>query len=182
MKKDLYKKPNAILLIFIALSICMSVNYGWSQQKDSTFYSKNTTYVDFASKGAFYSINYDKIFHQKKKFTLSYRIGFSILEDGIAMPLGVNLFTGKGNSHVEYSLTVIPYIDHYKSFLSSNDLSDKYLYVVPGIGYRFQKPTGGIFFKIVVSPMIFLDPPSSNFWKMDPKLYFAGNVGIGFSF
>lgn len=155
---------------------------GLGQEKENPFVAKNSIYADFASKGAFYSINYDRIFYQGNKLTFSYRLGFSVLEDAIAIPVGVNLYTGKGNSHLEYSLTLIPYVDHYKSFLSSNDLSDKYLYVVPGIGYRYQRPQGGFFFKVVLSPTVFLDPPSSNFWKMDPKFYITANIGLGYSF
>ena len=76
----------------------------------------------------------------------------------------------------------MPYIDKYKSFLSKNDLSDKYIYIIPGIGYRYQKQNGGFFFKAVLSPMIILDPRSNDFWKMNPEIYVAGSIGFGLSF
>ncbi len=168
----------------VILFICLNISTGKikSEQKDTIFSSKNTFYIDFCTKGAFYSINYDRIFYGKNRIYLTYRFGFSILTDAIAFPVGINLFTGKKNSHLEYSLTVVPYIDHYKSLGSDNDLSDKYLYVIPGLGYRFQKPKGGFFIKAVISPTIFLDPPSDDFWNMDPKLYFTANMGIGLTF
>ncbi len=168
------------LLILFAIS-AHSQNF-YAQKKDSTFTKRNTLYAGFANEGAIYSINYDRVFSQNKKLAWSYRIGFSLLENAIAIPVGINLFTGKGNSHVEYSFTVIPYVDKYRSFLSSDDLSDKYIYLIPGIGYRFQQPKGGIFLKALISPTVFLDPPSSNFWKMDPKLEFLAHIGIGYNF
>ncbi|NJO92788.1 MAG: hypothetical protein HC831_30345 [Chloroflexia bacterium] len=168
-------------LMILLIIFAYSENF-YAQKKDSTFTARNTFYAGFTNEGAIYSINYDRIFSQNNKLAWSYRIGLSILENAIAMPIGINLFTGKGNSHAEFSFTVIPYVDKYRSFLSSDDLSDKYIYLIPGIGYRFQKPKGGIFFKALVSPTVFLDPPSSNFWKMDPKLKFLAHVGIGYSF
>jgi hypothetical protein len=171
-----------IFLLMLFLYQFASMNIGNCQNYNEVLFKRNTIFLDFSTKGAIYSINYDRIFNQRKSINLSGRIGFSILKDAIAFPVGINLFTGKGSSHVEFSLTFIPYIDHYKSFLSKNDLSDKYIYVVPGLGYRFQKPNGGFFFMLTVSPTIFLDPPSSNFWNMDPRLYFTGSLGLGLSF
>ncbi|MEN8119980.1 MAG: hypothetical protein ABFS35_06525 [Bacteroidota bacterium] len=169
-----------ILVVFVCL--LFSINIGLSQNKDSTFLSRNTFYLDVASKGAYYSLNYDRIFRQGDKLNYSFRIGFSILKDVVALPLGVNLFTGKKDNHLEFNITVMPYIDQYKSFLSKNDLSDKYLYVVSGIGYRYQKWGGGFFFKTALSPMLILDPRSSDFWKMDPEVKVAVNISAGWSF
>ena len=167
-------------LVLLGITLFSSTVFG--QQNDSAFLSKNTIYIDLSSRGAYYSVNYDRIFYKRNNENFSYRIGFTILEDVIALPLGVNLFVGRNNSYVEFGVTVMPYMDKYKSFLSSNDLSDKYLYIIPAIGYRFQKQNGGLFFKAGVSPMIILDPPSSNFWKMDPKVYATGNIAFGLSF
>jgi len=175
-------KHNIIKVIALLLFIFGATNTLFSQERDSTKLSRNTFYIDFSSKGAYYSINYDRVFSIGKKLCYSYRLGFSVLENAIALPLGINLCTGKGSSHAEFSLTLMPYMDEYKSFLSSNDLSDKYLYVIPAVGYRYQKRRGGLFFKLALSPMLVLDPPSSNFWKMDPKMYAAGNIGVGWSF
>jgi len=167
-----------IILLFFTISPIIRAN---SFQNDTSLLKKNTVYLDFSSKGAYYSINYDRVFFQKK-VNLSYWLGFTILAEAVAMQIGTNLFFGKQNSHAEVSLTVMPYIDKYQSMWTDNDLSDKYIYIIPGFGYRYQKPTGGIFFKASVSPMVVLDPPSDDFWKMDPKLFFAANLGIGLNF
>jgi hypothetical protein len=166
------------LFLFIFASICN----GYCQQSDKVLFKRNTIFADFATKAALYSINYDRIFRQYKTVNLSGQIGICVLKEDIAFPIGINLFTGKGNSHVEYSLIFVPYIESYKSFLHKNDLSDKRIFIEPGVGYRFQKPNGGFFFKAVVSPTLYLDPPSDYFWRMDPKLYLIANVGLGLSF
>ena len=172
-------KRNIFVILLCSFLFGLNPHKGFSQNDD---FKRNTFYAGFANDGALYSINYDRIFNSKKKFLLSYRIGFSILEDAVSAPLGINMITGKNSSHAEFSFTIMPYIDKYQSFLSNNDISDTYIYLIPGFGYRFQKPQGGFFFRVMASPTIFLDPPSSNFWKMDPRLKFIIGGGLGYSF
>jgi hypothetical protein len=145
-------------------------------------FRKQTIYIEAASKGAFYSINYDRLFHKREKSSLSYRVGAFIEKDGIAFPMGLSLFTGKQQHHADFSLVLTPYIDHYHSFLAKEDLSDKYLYIASTAGYRYQKVQGGLFFKIAIGPLLFLDPPSDHFWNMDPKLYGVCYGGAGITF
>lgn len=153
-----------------------------AQSRQNNFTARNTLFADFATRGAFYSVNYDRIFKEGQQLTKSYRAGFSVTGKTIALPLGINFFTGHNASHMEISLTLVPYIDNYKSFLSASDLSDKKMLIIPGLGYRYQQPEGGFFFKAVAAPAIHLDPPSDNFWKMDGKLYPVLTIGAGYSF
>jgi hypothetical protein len=176
-----YIKPFAAIL-FTTAAILFLLPASKAQSTQNNFTARNTLYADFATRGAYYSVNYDRIFKEGQRFTKSYRAGFSVTAKTIALPLGINFFTGHHVSHMEYSLTLVPYIDKYKSFLSANDLSDKKMLIIPGIGYRYQQPEGGFFFKAVAAPAIHLDPPSDNFWKMDGKLYPVLTVGAGYSF
>lgn len=98
------------------------------------------------------------------------------------MPLGIIFFTGHKASHAEFSFTAVPYIETYKDLFSGNNLSDKKMYLLPGAGYRYQKQEGGFFFKVIAGPIIYLDPPSDHFWKMDSKIYPGISAGTGFSF
>lgn len=168
--------------IVISVFLLFIINIGYSQDKGSAVLARNTLYIDLATKGAYYSLNYDRIFHQGDKLNFSGKIGFSIFKDVLALPLGINLFTGKKNHHFDLGIIFMPYIEKYKSFLSKNDLSDKFLYIIPGIGYRYQKQEGGFYFKTTFSPMLILDPRSSDFWKMDPEVKVAVNIGAGWSF
>jgi hypothetical protein len=144
--------------------------------------ARNTVYADFLSRDVYYSINYDRVFSEGEKFNKSYRAGFSVFRNIIALPLGINFFSGQGNSHFEFGVTLMPYVEDYKKLFSSGSLSDKKLDIIPGAGYRYQKPGGGFFFKIIAAPIIHLDPRSDNFWKMDGKLYPGGSIGAGVSF
>ncbi len=167
------------LAVIVTSLLLVFTHSGYSQQ---THVTRNTVYADFASKGATYSLNYDRIFSVGEKFTKSYRVGCSVLKNAIAFPLGINFITGHNASHAEFGVTAVPYIETYKDLFSGNNQSDKKLYIIPGAGYRYQKTTGGFFFKAIVAPIIYLDPPSDNFWKMDGKVYAGGTIAAGFSF
>ncbi|MFM2326654.1 MAG: hypothetical protein RIR31_856 [Bacteroidota bacterium] len=169
------------LLFFEVIVLSIFINTLYAQPAINTT-ARNTIYADFASKGALYSLNYDRVFSHGATFTKSYRAGFCILNNAVALPLGINFFTGQNTGHLELSITLVPYIEKYQSLFKSGNLADKKMYIIPGIGYRYQKPEGGFFFKVAVAPLIYLDPPSDNFWKMDGKVYPGLNAGAGFSF
>lgn len=171
-----------IIYILTVLLLVTSLQKIYSQASDSVSIAKNTFYAGFANEGAIYSINYDRVFNTANNNSWSYRAGFSILDNAIAIPFGIHFLKGKLHSHFEVSLTIIPYLYKYQSFLSNDDKSDKQAYLVPSIGYRFQKPRGGFFFRGYISPAIFLDPPSDNFWKMNPQIKFLAGCGLGYSF
>ena len=167
----------ATILCFFAVQSAV-----YAQREKANKTGRNTIYADFASKGAYYSINYDRVFRRGEKLSWSYRVGFSILKDAIAVPLGIHLFTGRYAHHAEFSITGVPYVEKYTKLFSSGNLSDKKIYVIPGTGYRYQKKEGGFFCRVVVSPLIYLDPPSDDFWNMESKLYLGINGGVGISF
>ena len=167
-----------IPVVFLLFFCCQSI----SGQNRNTDIKKHTVYIDVSTRGPVYTINYDRIFIKRDKVSFSYRIGFFLLKDEIAMPLGISLITGKHDHHAEFSLTLTPDIDRFNYLFREGNVSDKYLYITPGFGYRYQKPEGGLFIKALVAPMILLDPPSDDFWNMDPKLYPLLTVGTGISF
>ena len=171
-----YKKG---LLLFAFLFITIVKNDLLSQSM-----TKNAFYVEGATKGPVYTINYDRIFRQGEKLAYSFRAGFSIYDNTVSFPVGFNFITGLNEHHAEFSISIIPFIDYKAHPAGSNngDQSDKYIYVNPAIGYRYQKTETGIFLKAAAGPSIFLDPPSNDFWNMDPKLYAFASFAVGISF
>jgi hypothetical protein len=143
---------------------------------------KHTLYVEGSTRGPVYTMNYDRMFYLGEKVSYSYRIGFHWLHDEIGIPLGISLITGTEDHHAEFSLTLTPYIDRVNYLFREGNISDKYLYITPGVGYRYQKPMGGLFLKALVAPLVLLDPPSDDFWKMDPKVYSVLSIGAGYTF
>ena len=166
----------------LSLALILLIAYGISANAQDVAIARNTVYAEGTTHGAYYSINYDRIFRLGANFTNTYRIGFSLLNNAVALPVGLNFLKGDGFHHFEFGLTVVPYVENYQKLFQSGSLSDKKIYLIPGGGYRYQPPGGGLFFKAIVAPVIYLDPPSDNFWKMDGKVYAGGSVGAGISF
>jgi hypothetical protein len=165
-------------LFFILITGSAGFVFGQDRAK-----AKNAVYIEGATRGPVYSINYDRIFRQGEKLAYSFRVGFSIYNNTVSFPVGINFITRSNEHHPEFSLTVIPYIDYDVHLIGSNNSeSDKYVFVNAAVGYRYQKAERGIFLKAAVGPSIFLDPPSNDFWNMDPKLYAFGSIGVGISF
>jgi len=146
--------------------------------------ARNAVYAELASRGPVYSIKYDRIFRQGDKLDYSFSAGFSIAKNSVAVPVGIHFITGANEHHAEFGVTFIPYIDYKHDLIGGRTQteSDKYLYINPGVGYRYQKNNTGLFFKTTIGPSVFLDPPSDDFWNMDPKLYAFGSIGVGISF
>lgn len=176
MMKKMYKTFWLLLIVMSRLSMSSYAQNAIEQIKRSSIF------LDFTNQGPCYSVNFDRIFSDHKKNNFAYRVGLHFFDQNFGLPLGISMLTGLSNHHAEFSLTLIPFIKNFNYLFKEGNLSDKQLYIVPGIGYRFQKPDGGILVKGLVSPMIFLDPPSDNFWNMDPKINPALNLGIGWTF
>src|SRR5437868_2554545 len=143
---------------------------------------RNIFFVEAGGKGPYYSVNYERLFRPGKKLIYSWRVGVSILPHDLSVPVAINAFTRGLKHHVEFSLGLTPYIKNYKTFLHSKDLSDKQVYITPGFGYRYQKINGGFFFTAGIDPLIFMDPPSDNFWNFVPEFKPSAHMAIGISF
>ena len=102
-------------------------------------------YLELSAKTQYYSLNYERIFRQGPKLSYSLRLGFSKLPDDISLPIAINVFSSKGAHHVEGSLNFIPYAHNYRTMVQFVDLSERYLHIAPGAGYRYQKPGGKVF-------------------------------------
>lgn len=152
-----------------------------SAAQDMTNSTRNSIYLETASKGALYSLNYERVFAKDGRLKKSFRAGAGIYNNTLAIPLGISLFKGKAPHHIEFNLLLTPYIEHYRSLFNGTNTSDKKGYVMPGIGYRYQPLQKSFFAKIIAGPVLYLDPPSNDFWNMQSKWYAGINVAAGFS-
>lgn len=155
-------------------------NKGFAQNSKPRAF--NSLYAGYTTAGHLISINYDRIVRRSSRLSTSFCIGIAAADQTVGLPVGIQLFQGQKNAHIEYSLVFLPYIEKVQYLFQAGNRADKKGYLIPAIGFRYQQPTGGVFFRIAVSPMIALDPRSDNFWKMDGKIVPALAVGAGISF
>ncbi len=166
-----------VILTSILLCVC---RVAYSQQMEDR--KMNAIYVELTTHLPAYTINYDRVFSNKKSLAYSYRVGFSVTKEALYFPIGINLITGTKSSHAEFSLVTAAYIKGHDTFPTNLQNSDTYLYIIPGFGYRYQRKNAGPFFKVVASPELRLDPPSDDFWNMRYKFYGSFFFSMGYSF
>lgn len=166
-------KGAALLISFLLILSTVA-----SSQEDKPR-KRNALFIELTGNEPAYSVNYDRIFSQRELVNYSCRIGFSMGKDELYFPVGINVFTGKKASHLELSLVLAPYIKQYEE--RGHDKGDAYLYIIPGVGYRYQHRKAGPFLKLVASPAVLVDAPK-DLAKMQSSVHAALYFSAGYSF
>jgi hypothetical protein len=114
----------------------------------------------------FYTINAEYLFKKFRRFSLHLRggVGFGNFTskegysgDGqplnfLAIPIGLSAYNfGASNHHVEAGFS-IGYVKGTQ--INNANIQNSSVLLTPSFGYRFQKPIGGIVFKILYTPNI----------------------------
>jgi hypothetical protein len=184
----LIKKVMKKLIYTTFLFFFFSSTYG-QENPTSGELKRNTIYAEAFGQGFCWSLNYDRLFNTEKRFMNSFTAGLVYVPKSIqfgegtyfGIPVSYNWLLGKKSHHLELgigltSLLVNPY--------SNNISTYSYTYLTPKIGYRFQRPQGGIFFKATATAMI--DLLNVSVHKFEGKTYrnfsTMNNVaGIGYA-
>jgi hypothetical protein len=143
----------------------------------SNTFEKNTIYTEAFGQGFCWSLNYDRLFNTEKRIMNSYTAGIVYVPESIefgdgtyyGIPLSYNWLIGKKSHHLELGIGLTSLLVNPNSIVKS----DFYAYLTPKIGYRFQRPQGGLFFRATATPMI--DLLSVNTYKS------GSNKSRGFS-
>ena len=128
---------------------------------------RNTLYLELGGSGALYSVNYDRILTKNKYFATSFSVGatyweqnykgsFSYYSNLYGMPISFNFLVGKKNHQFESGIGISEFygtagsnfyimVDEEKSITTMLSLK---------LGYRYQRPTGGMFFRATFTPLI----------------------------
>ena len=120
--------------------------------------ARNTFFVELLGNAAIYSLNYERFFTPQ----LGLRVGGSFLRgqntegDDVSvgfLPVMATYLLGEGNSHFETGLgigivTASADIEEVDEEFSGSDV-----YGTATLGYRYQKPTGGVIFRAGFTPV-----------------------------
>lgn len=186
--KNLFQKAFiSVLILTFAISLGAT-----AQTEPGTFTAKKGVYLEVGGSSGFYAINYSKIFHQKGKLKLSASAGFSMwrhekLDSRTTwlptVPLEMTAFYGKSNHHLEMGIGFTPYLgtslDLVSETIGYRDIVVIDAFIPLRVGYRYQKPEGGFFFRLGYTPIIDFPPRTGGNWSFNP--YWAG-LSFGKSF
>jgi hypothetical protein len=176
-----YRVHSVISFFVIICGLLVAPLHPLMAQEKETQYSQNAIFAEGLGPGIFYSINYDHRFTPN----MSIRVGFTswslpglflIGETNVtAFPITVNHLIGKGASHLELGIGIMPTIVSFSGqeifFGTQVSGSSTVVLGTANIGYRLQPNEGGIFFRIGFTPLF-------TFQKFQPW----GGVSLGASF
>ncbi|MEB2781087.1 hypothetical protein U3A58_11845 [Algoriphagus sp. C2-6-M1] len=170
--------PYKFLLLSVMALFVFSQNKLFAQVEKETktessaeiFTAKHAIYGELVGTSTGYAINYGFIFHQKQKLKYSASAGFSMRYQneivrsfsGFWIPsfsTEISALWGKSKGHLEFGTGFVAYRD--KQFIFDEDFPRNIRVrqywgktIVPRIGYRYQKPHGGLFFRAAYTPWI----------------------------
>lgn len=170
------------------LLLCISNMY--SQEVKT---AKNTIYSELIGNTASaISINYDRILLKRGKTALSLNIGAGMVPTNIikfkystrinyiiyAIPVSANLLIGKRNNHIELGAGCTFQQGTYGVGIKYTQT----LFGVIRLGYRYQKDTGGFFWKAGFTPFIPLAEYGDITFEETSDLPFLPLAGVAFGY
>jgi len=184
--------------LILLISICCSYLGLKGQDEKLPLFKKNTVYAEFAgTSGSISSVNYDRILLQKEglMFNLTLGIGYFPSINNwnpiIGLPVTFNASFGKAKHHFELG-TGLTYnsgleqssLLYYQSINTNNSNTNvksmEALFWTFRIGYKLQKPNGGLFLRGGFTPLINIKTFSD--FKGESNFIPAFGAGIGYTF
>lgn len=141
-------------------------------------------YVKFGGNSILFGLNYGRILNQKEILKFSGSVGLSYIPQGNikwtpVVPIELTVFYGKSRHNLKIGARTTFYTSQQTSLNpDTNRLQENVSLDVMlpfRLGYRFQKPEGGFFYRIGYTPGIFLSLNSQ-----DSALFFPLSGGISF--
>jgi len=185
---NLKHKSPFLFVLFLIVAISLR---GTAQTETGKFTAKQAVYLEVGGNAGRYAFNYGRIFHEKGKLKLNASAGFSMFHHRLnakttwlpVVPVEISAFYGKSNHHLELGMGVTSYLTRSLGFDSETfQTTDKVVFdaAIPlRIGYRYQKPEGGFFFRVGYTPIINFPTGGGQEWSFEPR--FAG-LSLGLSF
>jgi len=160
---------------------------GKAQSDDIENLKKNSFYAEIGGNAVLYSLNYDRLFKISSKINVSTRLGYGYTKNinGNGLRLNMVPFELSGLFPVyidEHFLEIGSGITAINSKGFRFNHTETILALALRVGYRFQKPEGGMLFKIGYTPMydFYVNNPDDN-TTYHTWVLFAG-IGIGYTF
>lgn len=145
--------------------------YG-QKRAEAPEFKRNSIYVEAFGQGLYNSFSFDRLYNVDKKIKTSMSAGLTIVPSTslfvLATPVSYNYIFGQKNHHLELGIGFTAMYLRLGKISVSESITDAngvqqtnsftgcshnfYSYFTPKIGYRFQKPGGGLFLRLTLTP------------------------------
>lgn len=184
------------LNVFLALAFFLLKANVVAQDDAQKFTARNALYLELGGSSGRYAVNYGRIIHQKDKLKVNVSAGFALWHYTVdlgpaykrtswhpATPVELTAFWGRSSHHLEFGIGFVPYWEPIGQVEPITlEITEKTVFnagVPLRIGYRYQKPSGGFFFRVGYTPFFNLPVGGREEWSFEPRM--AG-VSFGKSF
>lgn len=184
--------------IFCCCLFCYFIGNAKGQDASKQITKRNSIYGEFAGiSGSVSSINYDRILHENENSFIDLTLGFGYfpffkdLDPIIGIPVSINYTYGSGVHHFEAGagLTYNSGINRETLIYEVDGINISYSYKETKyevalwssfrIGYKYQKPNGGLFIRLGLTPLLKIKTLSV--FKDDRNIFPAFGLGIGYT-
>ncbi|WP_163380632.1 hypothetical protein [Cyclobacterium sp. SYSU L10401] len=191
LKVNRFFRLKLIFVLVFSFAISFKVT---AQTEAEKFTARNLVYLEIGGNAGQYAFNYGSLIYQKRAFKVIGSVGFSLWVEPIegptiwnpAIPLEVSTLFGAKKHHLEFGVGITPFLQAgvNSSWESGNLVQSKGAShlgaILPiRVGYRYQKPEGGFFFRLGYTPFFAMPNKTREYWAFQPV--FAG-LGLGVSF
>ena len=180
-----------VVLLICAYHPAFAQKEDQAESKAEIFTAKNSVYLELLGNSNSYGLNFSRVIHQKGAFKLAPSLGFSLIYRERSQPMSsfispslsgeINALWGRSKGHLELGMGLVTHreIQFVIDESFPNNIREEPFWgtrITPRIGYRYQKPNGGIFFRAAYTPWIEFD----GFEGTEEKVRFIP-LGLGIS-
>ncbi|MCC7029225.1 MAG: hypothetical protein IT257_02895 [Chitinophagaceae bacterium] len=172
--------------IFMMLLLLPVIQRGYAQNRNLTsekFERNNGIEVNAGGHGIFYSFGYERYLLNTKKLKLTAKCNMAYyppkldLARTLWIPITVNGIYSFGKHHAELGAGLMLAKDHLNlNFKMQNTIDgDAQIFPVFSAGYRYQKPAGRYYYKVMFTPVMEYSETFSDFYPL-------GGLTFGYTF
>jgi hypothetical protein len=175
------KTMKHFVIIILALTTACYC-YGQRDTMEMRFAYKNSVQAELGGHGLFYSLNYERILFNGKRFKTSGQVGFAYYPPSTGIidlwiPVEISELISIKKHHIELGIGYVIMNESRRG--ENNSVSSRKwegLYS-SRIGYRYQKPNGRFLLRVSFTPL-FGHLSDSEIFEFHP----LGSVALGYSF
>lgn len=183
------------ILTLIAIGFIALAN---AQKTEEAKIGKWTAYLELAGTGVqFYTVNAEYLLGKAGRFNVNARGGFGMgtfkSREGysgptmqqdlnfLAIPVGLSAYNFVASNHHFETGLVVEYVQG--TYVDVFEDQNSTILLTPSFGYRFQKPSGGIIFKILYTPNVPIHEFNRIKFRYPPfKTHHNVGLSLGYSF
>lgn len=172
--------------INLILTILICSSFIFAQEKNIEpikFDNKNSIQLDVGGHGMFYSLNYERIIFNGKRFKTAVQVGFAYYPRSwgfleLWTPIGINEIFSLGNHHIEAGIGIVPTRTPSPEMEIYDSYSPWSTFLSARLGYRYQKPGGKFLFRAGFTPLAECSLRNISYLNIHP----LAGVSFGYSF